>query len=120
MKNAKVIELYEALKSLDNLTTPLPAVVNYARAVNIKRLEVFFTEFSTAKDELLKKFGETEDGYNYTFSEENRPLYYKELADILNIDVDVSIQKIKPDTVMTLDLAPKYFDVIMMITEDEV
>ena len=119
MKNAKVIEVYDALKSLTELSTPLPAAVNYARAINLKRLEVFYTEFQNAKDELLKKYGTTEDGINFTFTDENRPLYFKEIAELLNVDVDVNLQKINPDIVMTLELSPRQFDTIMLITKED-
>ena len=119
MKNSQLLETFEALQFISTIETPLPATINYARAVNMKKLGTYFDEFTNAKDELIRKYGTTEDGSRYTFDGENKDKYYAELSDLLNVDVDVTLQKISADALMTLALTPKQFDALMLIADDK-
>ncbi len=119
MKNAQLIETFEALRFLEDINTPLPAAVNYARAINLKRLGTYFDEFTKTKDELIRKYGKSEDDSHYIFEGENKDKYYAELSDLLNVEVDVKLQRIKPEVLMTLSLTPKQFDALMLIAEEE-
>lgn len=92
MTNAEMCECINVLSELRETGR-----LGYAIARNKRKLMDAAKEFLELRDDLLQKYGESEDGIYYSVSPENSDAYIKELGDIPQIAHEVEIFTIPED-----------------------
>ena len=113
----KVIEALEAMNVL--VTKPMKASVGFKLSVFIKKVQPEYEAFTKKRDELLKELGTSEDGEKYTIPRANIDKYTETMNDLLNMEVDINIPKIKLDDIKDIDIEAKYIYMLMGNIEED-
>jgi hypothetical protein len=106
----------EGLKAI--VEKPVKVSAAYRLSLLLKKLEPEFQTFSTKREELVKKYGVTEDGQNYSIKLDSLEEYQKVFGELLDTDVKVDIQKIKVADLGDLEIEPKYLYMLSEILEE--
>ena len=116
----KIKEVLEASAILQKITGfSLPAKVSYNIMRNMKKIEHEIKPFEESRLQLVHKYGkETEDG-KFSVSEENLPEFYKDVASLLEEDIEVDIRPIKIDQIQDIKLTANEIQFIDFIFEKE-
>lgn len=121
MTNAEIYELNNRLNSVfQNETRYLPAKVNYFIIKNKAVISNLATEIEEARGNVIIQYGELEDPATgqYTFTEESRLKANQELADLLNIEQEVQISKVKIDDLEGLEFTPQQMQALLFMIEE--
>lgn len=97
----KLIELVNSAQALNKLgEKDLPIQTSFKISDILLASEKELNNYHIQRDKLIKKYGTTENGLDYSFPEENKEKYIQELEELNNIEIDFSIDKIKlPDNI---------------------
>lgn len=117
MTNNELLSIYEGLNKLNFVDIVLPASINFARRVNINKIKPIAEEFNNARIELIKKFGTTLDNGDVQVLDDNIDEYRKEFLELLNISVDIELQKIPADVLNNIEVTPEVFDVLYTLID---
>jgi len=112
----KVIEALEAMNVL--VTKPMKASVGFKLSVFIKKVQPEYEAFTKKRDELLKELGTSEDGEKYTIPRANIDKYTETMNDLLNIEVDIDVPKIKLEDIKDIDIEAKYIYILLDSIEE--
>lgn len=93
----KLLQIVNMIESLVIMTTlPLSAKDSFYLNNILIKFDDEINSYNNTKNNLLIQYGESDNGINYILNnEENQKLFYKELCELDNIEIDVTIQKIK-------------------------
>lgn len=97
----------------------LPAKVSYNIMRNMKKIEHEIKPFEESRLQLVRKYGkEGEDGKT-TVLEENLEAFYKDVASLLDEEIDVDIRSVKIDQLEGVKLTPNEIQFIDFMFEKE-
>ena len=113
-------DILEATPILKKVTAfSLPAKVSYNIMRNMKKIEHEIKPFEESRLQLVRKYGkEGEDGKT-TVLEENLEAFYKDVASLLDEEIDVDIRSIKIDQLEGVKLTPSEIQFIDFMFEKE-
>ena len=97
----KLIEIVNAVQALNKLgEKDLPIQTSFKITDTLLAMEKEFNNYNIQKDQLIRKYGYTENGLDYSFADENKSKFSHDLEELNNIEIDLEINKIKlPDNV---------------------
>lgn len=94
MKLIQIINMLESLIIMTNLS--LSAKDSFYLNNTLITFEDKFNLYNEIKNNLLKQYASSRDGVNYTFkNDEDKKLFFNELIDLDNMDIDITVNKIK-------------------------
>ncbi len=98
----------------------LPAKVNFFIQKNKKMLIALGADIEEARIAILSNYGElAKDGVTYNFTVENANHANQELNDLLEIEQEVAISKIKLSDLNGLDFTVEQMQAIMFMIEED-
>ncbi len=97
----KLINIVNSTEALNKLAEKdLPILTSFKITDILFKIEKEINNYNMQKNKIIQKYGSTEDGVNYNFSDENKLEFIKELEELNNHEVNLSIEKIKlPDDI---------------------
>lgn len=94
MKLIQIVNMIESLVIMTNL--PLSAKDSFNLNNILITFEDHFNSYNKTKGNLLIQYGTSKDGVNFALEkEENRQLFFKELYELDNMEIDITFNKIK-------------------------
>ena len=116
MTNAEVMNCYEALKGISNSDVIFPVRFLFIRQKNMRILEPIASDFTTLKDELIKKYG-TSDEDGQIRVETTNSEFMKEFNDLLEIENEVELAKVSIEDIPS-EMPAKVYDMISFMVEE--
>lgn len=121
MLNRELIQIYDNLYKLSERNeVRFPAKVSFCITRNIKMLMPIAEAFELARITILQDYGiEAEDkpGF-YKIKPDKAEIAMKELQDLENTEVDLTLQKIKLQDIENLDLSIQDMDALYPMLEE--
>jgi len=93
IKVRKLVEMKPSLQKL--ITQDIPVKTAFKVGKTIKVLEKEYEVYEESKRKLFKKYGEENIDGNLKIKEENIKVFNEDLEELMNIEVDIELQKIK-------------------------
>lgn len=94
MRLIQIVNMIESLIIMTKL--PLPAKDSFNLNNILITFEDSFNSYNSTKNNLLNQYGKSGNGINYDFdSDKSRQLFFKELYELDNMDIDITFNKIK-------------------------
>lgn len=113
----QVIEAAPVLKKITSFSMPAKASYNIMR--NMRKIEQEIKPFEESRLQLVHKYGkETEPG-KVTVAEENLEAFYKDVASLLDEEIEVDIRPVKIDQLNEVKLTPNEMQFIDFIIDKE-
>lgn len=120
MTNAEIYGLFNALnEAFNNEDRYLPAKINFTIQYNRSILSQISEAIEKTRFDIIQKYGIENDDGTFDFSKENLKNANKELADLLNIQNEVSISTIKLSNLTTLEFTPKQMQALLFMIEED-
>jgi|GEM_PF-5186324 len=118
--NVKLKVILEAAPVLQKVSSfSLPAKVSYNIMRNTRKIEHELKPFEETRLKLVDKFGTVGDDGRTKVTPENMELFYKEVATMLEEDVDIDIRLIKINDLQDVKLSPNEIQYIEFMLEKE-
>lgn len=95
MKNGNILEMARGLNELEELNLPLNIKTSFIFARNIQILAPLVNVIQEKQMEIYKKYGNETERNTYKVPDEMIPTVEKELNELLNIEIDVDLVKLK-------------------------
>ena len=92
MKLIKIVESVNAFQKLAEID--LPIQTSFIVSDILFKIEDKINNYNQQKNKLIQKFGTTEDGINYNFTDDNKIKFIKELEELNNLDINLDVDKI--------------------------
>jgi hypothetical protein len=86
---------------------------------NMKKIEHELKPFEQSRLQLVHKYGKEDDNGKISVTEENMADFYKDVASLLDEDVEVDIRPIKIEQIGEVKLTPNEIQFIDFIIEKE-
>ena len=119
LTNNEIYSLYEGLnKIVQNKELKIPVKTSFYILKNIKELQNAYESLMDLRKEIILKYAD-QDGENYTIPAEKIEAANMELTDLLIIENEVNIAKIKLSDIESLEIDLEDIGSIMMIIEEE-
>ncbi len=115
----KLIEIVNSVQALNKLgEKDLPIQTSFKVTDILFAVEKELNNYYVHKDKLIQKYGTTENGLDYSFPEENRDKYVRDLEELNNMEIDLRVEKIKlPDNIL---IAPNALHALRNFIDREV
>lgn len=123
MTNKKIIEKYEQLKeNFNDNSKYFPAKITFIIQKNISILKKLSEEIYFIRDNIIQHYGnpDFENNETYIISEEYRDIAQKELDDLIEMEQEVHILKLKISDIENLEFTMNQMEAIMFMIEEEV
>lgn len=123
MTNKKIIEKYEQLKeNFNDNSKYFPAKITFIIQKNISILKKLSEEIYLIRDNIIQHYGspDSENNETYMISEEYRDIAQKELDDLIEMEQEVLILKLKISDIENLEFTMNQMEAIMFMIEEEV
>lgn len=120
--NKEIVEKYDLLKEAFNDNSKyFPAKISFIIQKNIKKLKELSQEIYTIRDNIVKNYGtlENEEEGLFSFSEEVRGITQKELDDLLEVEQEVNILKLKFKDIEDLEFTSNQMEALMFMIDEE-
>lgn len=104
IKLKQLVSSIDALKNLCNERIPLS--VSFELGVLIEDSEHNLKIFDETRNNFIKKIGKEQKDGSYKIEDKDTPSVEKEMADLLNIEINLSIEPIKISTLGEIDIKP--------------
>lgn len=120
IKNINIIQFYENLKNSfnDNLKYH-PAKIFFIIQKNISMLEILSKDIYRARDIIIKHYGTPNGNESFFIPEEVRETTQKELDDLLEIEQEVNILKLKFKDIEDLEFTSNQMEALMFMIDEE-
>jgi hypothetical protein len=113
-------QILEAAPVLKKVTSfPLSAKVSYNIMRNMRKIEHEIKPFEESRLQLVRKYGHPGEDGRTSVLDENLELFYKDIASLLEEDIEVDIRPIKIDQLEEVKLTPNEIQFIDFIFEKE-
>ena len=111
---------YGLAQAFNDQNLILPIKVNFYLQKNKMELMKLAQEIEAQRDEMVKRFGSySEETMSFYIPEENQELIRKEFNDLMNLEQDVKIYKIKPTAFSEdLNLTMGQMEALMFMIEE--
>lgn len=94
--NIKLIELVKAIESLMRLgELPMTAKDSFNYMRFLSKCENEVNLYYENSNNLMKKYGHSDNGINYFIPKEKQDEYFNELNELNNLEIDIQFEKIK-------------------------
>lgn len=123
LKNKDIIEYYEELSaSFKDNTKYLPAKISFIIQKNIKMLKELSEEIYSARNNIIQNYGiqDEEDKDSFIIPKEFQEITQKELDDLIEMEQEVSILKLKFSDIENLEFTMNQMEALMFMIEEEV
>lgn len=123
LKNKEIIEYFELLKkSFDNNSKYLPAKISFIIQKNIKLLKELSEEIYSARNNIIQNYGMPDDKEQdyFIISEDKKEIAQKELDDLVEMEQEVNILKLKFSDIENLEFTMNQMEALMFMIEEEV
>lgn len=123
IKNTQIIKSHESLnKNFNDNTKYFPAKISFIITKNIKVLKSLAEEIYLMRDNIIYHYGkpDSEEDDTYIISKENREIAQKELDDLIEMEQEVPILKLKFSDIENLEFTMNQMEAIMFMIEEEV
>lgn len=123
IKNVKIIQCFELLKeNFNNNSKYLPAKIAFIIQKNIKVLKELSQEIYTLRDNIIKHYGaqDINDLESFIIPDEYKEIAQKELDDLIEMEQEVPILKLKFSDIENLEFTMNQMEAIMFMIEEEV
>ena len=123
IKNVQIIEFYELLKeNFSNNIKYFPAKISFIIMKNMKNLKNFADEIYLTRDDIIQYYGNpnVEDSDIYIIPEDKKEIAQKELDDLIELEQEVPILKLKFSDIENLEFTMNQMEAIMFMIEEEV
>lgn len=123
IKNVQIIEFYELLKeNFSNNIKYFPAKISFIIMKNMKNLKNFADEIYLTRDDIIQYYGNpnVEDSNTYIIPEDKKEIAQKELDDLIELEQEVPILKLKFSDIENLEFTMNQMEAIMFMIEEEV
>lgn len=124
LSNREIIENINALRGLSQ--KQLPIKVSYFVAKNISKIENELKVYEKERQKLLDKYAEKDDNGNMVLEGNNIKIedtdnWNKDIQELLDIEVDVKIHKLKRDDLLNanIDITPNELISIDYMIDEE-
>lgn len=102
----KLIKIVNAVDNLDKLSMlSLPAKESFKVVNLLMEIDPYIKNYHTQKNNLLAKYGDSEDEKTYTIREDEKDNFIKEVEDLGNIEITLNFEKIKISDKLTIRAA---------------
>lgn len=120
MKNFEAKKLLEKLNNIENSGDKLPAVINFARYKNIKKLTPIVESYNKALDDILVKYGTaTDEPGRFKIERDKMFDYIKETNELANVENELFLDTFPVEKLDALpDLSPEVFDAIAELANE--
>lgn len=115
MKNSDIYSLYQILNNISSIR--LPAKTSFAIIRNLKTIEPIVKDIESARISICQEYGEEENGV-FHFPEDKIDIVDKELTSLAEINVDISLVKIKESDLENLHLSIEEAKVLFSMIEE--
>lgn len=122
IKNIDIIKSYENLKNFfSNDEKYFPAKITFIILKNIKIFEILAEEIYIARDNIVKHYGvpDKEDKESFIIPKEVQEITQKELDDLIELEQEVPILKIKFSDIESLEFTMNQMEAIMFMIEED-
>ncbi len=101
MIKTKLINIINSTESLNKLAEKdLPIQTSFKITDILFTIEKEVNNYNQQKNKIIQKYGTTEDGINYNFTDENKIEFIQELEELNNHEVNLAMEKINlPDDI---------------------
>ena len=123
IKNIDIIKFYENLKKVfNNDEKYFPAKITFIILKNIKTFNVLAEEIYIARNNIIQHYGvqDKEDNDSFIIPDEYKEIAQKELDDLIELEQEVPILKIKFSDIENLEFTMNQMEAIMFMIEEEV
>lgn len=122
MKNQDIYNYTQKINHFfeESYTKILPAKMNFIIQKNKLILNSNYELMENTRRDVILKYGsynKTEDSYNFT--EESKNLANKELKELMDLDQDVNISKIKLSDLEGLEFTLEQMEALMFMIEED-
>jgi len=117
LKIQEVLEAAPILKKITTFSLPVKAAYNIMR--NMKKIESEIKPFEESRLQLVKKYGKEDETGKTSVTEENLEDFYKDVASLLEEEIEVDIRLIKIDQLQEVKLTPTEIQFIVFMLEQE-
>ena len=121
LKLIDLLEINNILKLIiDNDKLSVEPLLKFRLLGIMKNIEIPIMNFETIRNEKIREYGKYEDG-NYNISKDDKDAvdkFTKDMDTIVNSNVDVNIQKLKPNDVFDKGLPAEYLVGLYSIIEE--
>lgn len=101
MKLNKIINAINGLEYLSKLA--IPAKESFKLAMLINSIEPSVNNYNKQRNNLLAKYGNSEDGKTFTIREAEKENFIDEIEDLGNIEIDLKFEKINIPNNLTIE-----------------
>lgn len=122
IKNVKIIQYFELLKeNFNNNSKYLPAKIAFIIQKNIKVLKELSQEIYILRDNIIKHYGaqDVNDLESFIIPNEHRGVAQKELDDLIEMEQEVPILKLKFSDIENLEFTMNQMEAIMFMIEED-
>jgi len=117
----KIREILESSSVLQKLTTTsLPVKTSYNILRNTRKISQEIEPFEKARTELVAKYGTEDESGKIVVTDSNLQIFYKEVGELLDEEIEVDIRPIKIDDLSDVKLSASELQLIdyMIVKED--
>jgi len=117
MKVAEVLSSQESLRVL--VETKMVARASFKVSLLVKKLEEYVKTYQESREKLIKEFGveSTESPGQFSFVPENQVKFVEQHTSLLDVVVDVNVNKIKADDILG-GIEPKHLLMLEWLIEE--
>lgn len=120
IKNNNIIQYYENLKSsFSDNSKYHPAKVAFIVQKNITLLKEFIQDIYITRDKIVQHYGTPNRDGTFFIPEEVREQAQKELDDLLEIEQEVNILKLKFKDIEDLEFTSNQMEALMFMIDEE-
>ena len=112
-----VLEAAPILKKITDFSLPAKAAYNIMR--NMKKIEHGIKPFEEDRLKLVYKYGKESETGKVSVAEENMENFYKDVASLLDGEIEVDIRQIKIDQLEEVKLTPNEIQCIEFMLEKD-
>lgn len=122
MKLVQILKLNTTLKSIiDDKANKISPVLKFKFLGIMKQFESHIANFEVVRNDKIKEYGSEDEEGNIRIPEDDTDTLKKfsdELKDVLNSDVDITLQKIKADVIFDAGLPSDYLVALYDLIEE--
>ena len=120
INNNNIVQYYENLKeSFNDNNKYFPAKITFIIQKNISLLEKLSRDIYITRDKIVKHYGSPSGDETFFIPEEVRETTQKELDDLLEIEQEVNILKLKFKDIEDLEFTSNQMEALMFMIDEE-